>query len=280
MKTKKALKVRPTHYTEAEFRKLLDYAKTLPDAWRDYDLGEFNEATAADFIATTNCKVFWDATPDAELAELLESEPELRKHREAKIAEYQHYIGPTHATLGRMAFEAFCKKDAQFFRNIALWIECNQADGPRVTNPDAAKSGHQAPKIKPITPKELGIKKGKGQRGKRWTIDVVFPLSIWELIDSRRAAETLYRKKDVMKVDRDAEVHREQISRHLGDYMRRRITRDELRDRVNGNRKILKLSKEKRERREMDGVAGEYGEITEQELSRKITKWRFREFLA
>ena len=223
----------PTHYTEAEFRKLLDYAKTLPEAWRDYDLGKFNEATAADFIATTSGKGFWDTTKiDDEQAELLKSNPELLKHRESKIAEYHRHKGPMYADLGRMAFEAFCKKDAQFFRNIALWIECNQADGPRVVKVTPTKDGREVAELDPITYPELGIKKGKGKDGKRWTLAVVFPLSIWELIMIREAFN-----------------------------IRLRITHNELRNRVNGNR------------RKGEG-------ISDKRFNEHLRKWKFAEFLA
>ncbi len=215
-----AKKQTENEYTPAEFRRLLLFAKDLPDTGRDYDLGKFNEVPAGDFIDTACSVVRWEC-----------NDPELRKRLEREIAEHERQQAPNMMKLGKMAFEAFSQKDAAYFTAIALYIECNSPGGPR-TKRTTTINGWKHTELYPITYRELGIKKKRGQNPKRWTLDVVFPLALHCLIIQREHFKCL-----------------------------RRITRNEVANQVNGLRR-------------------KHESITESELSRQLTKWKFAEFVA
>lgn len=173
--TKKPAKAAGTcpRYTPAEFRRLLRFAKDLPDTGREYDLGKFSEVPAGDFITTACGVVRWEC-----------DDPELRKRLERQIAEHEREQAPILAKLGKMAFEAFFQKDAAYFRAIALYIECNLPGGPR-TKRTTTINGWKCTELYPIKYDELGIKKKRGRAKTAHDLGTVFPLALGKVIFER-----------------------------------------------------------------------------------------------
>ena len=199
---------RPDCYTSNEWSRLLKLKEKLAYALRKYDLGKFNETTAADFIATTSGKVFRDTT----------------NLDESEIAEYHRRKGPMYADLGRMAFEAFCKDDAQFFDNIALWIKRRRGDAKQMRK---GANGAPTRTLKTLTYPMLGIKRshGRGGASHHRSLEVVFKTALFELIEIRQISDSMRRisraelKKRVMMARRsnDVEINESRLSELISD---------------------------------------------------------------